>query len=235
MMLKDHVKSLRHIIMFMVAAVILKFTVGIALGYHYYFPPDFNSDFLHGRDAYFFDGYWLPFYAHLMSGPLTIVFGGLLLSHSLRLRFRTLHRMMGRVQVFLVLFILAPSGLWMAFYSVSGRVGVLSFAMLSLATGGCVIAGWMSVMRRRFQAHQRWMERCFVLLCSAVVLRVVAGAAVAIGVNASWFDPVASVVSWTVPLAVYELNRLAVIRALNRQTIRADDKSTQKHVIAESS
>jgi hypothetical protein len=48
------------------------------------------------------------------------------------------------------------------------------------------------------------MARSFVLLCSAVVLRVAGGLATVAGVQSEWFDPVASWACWLLPLTAYE-------------------------------
>ena len=49
------------------------------------------------------------------------------------------------------------------------------------------------------------MWRCYLLLCSAVVLRLMGGLATVTGVTASWFDPLATWLCWLVPLTAFEL------------------------------
>jgi hypothetical protein len=53
------------------------------------------------------------------------------------------------------------------------------------------------------------MWRCYLLLCSAVVLRLIGGLATVTGVAAPWFDPLAIWLSWLVPLAAFELRERA--------------------------
>ncbi len=62
-------------------------------------------------------------------------------------------------------------------------------------------------MRRRFVEHRRWMSRCYLLLCSTVVLRLMAGLATLTGVEATWIDPLVAWASWLLPLAAFELSR----------------------------
>ena len=71
-----------------VLAVLLvcKTTVSVLLGFRDYFPPDFRSDFLLGRRTYFFGPYQWAFYAHIISGPITLVTGMVLISDSARHR-----------------------------------------------------------------------------------------------------------------------------------------------------
>jgi len=98
-----------------------------------YFPPNFRSDFLLGRDAYFFGPYQWAFYAHIFSCPFALMNGLILISHSVRRRFPKWHRRLGKAQVVCVLFLVAPSGLWMACYAATGAVAATGFATLAFA------------------------------------------------------------------------------------------------------
>jgi len=187
------------------AAVILKVTATILIGYRDYLPPDFASLFLGGRDAYFWDGYHIAFYAHILAGPITLVVGLLLLSGRFLRRFPRWHRRLGRLQVICVLLLLTPSGLWMAFYAESGPIAGAGFGLLALATALCIVMGWRSAIRRQFAVHRRWMTRCYILLCSAVVLRLLGGIALLAGSTADWPYQLSAWVSWLVPLAIYEV------------------------------
>jgi hypothetical protein len=185
------------------AILIVKVTLSIVWVYRDYFPPNFASDFLLGREAYFWGPYRWAFYAHLVAGPPTLVFGLILLSNSLRRRFTAAHRALGKVQVALVLLLLTPSGLWMARYAGSLPADT-GFATLALATAACTLQGWRTAMARRFADHRRWMVRSYLLLCSAVVLRLIGGLAAVTGVGQSWSYPLAAWASWLVPLAAFE-------------------------------
>jgi len=48
------------------------------------------------------------------------------------------------------------------------------------------------------------MWRTYLLLCSAVVLRLIGGLATVTGVAAPWVDPLATWMSWLVPLMAFE-------------------------------
>jgi peptidoglycan biosynthesis protein MviN/MurJ (putative lipid II flippase) len=134
--------------------------------------------------------------------------GIILISEQFRLRFPTWHRYLGRIQVPCVLFLVTPSGLWMAYYAEAGPIAGVGLAVLAVATGICVALGWRSAVKRRFADHRRWMWRVFLLLCSAVVLRMIAGLATVTGFTAAWLDPLATWMSWLVPLSVFELSEL---------------------------
>ncbi len=184
--------------------LLVKVVLSMVLTFRFYFPPDFNADFLYGRESYFFGAYQWAFYAHIVSGPLSLILGVLLVSEWIQQRFRMLHRVLGRVQVVNVLLILVPSGLWMSLYAMSGAAAGLAFAILALATGGCILMGWRCAVQRRIDEHRLWMERCLVLLCSAVVLRLLGGLATMAALTPEWVYPVSAWASWLVPLAAYE-------------------------------
>lgn len=186
--------------------LIFKVTVAVVLGYRNYFPINFKSDFLHGRESYFWGSYQWAFYAHIASGPVCLVLGTLLIGDRFRGRFPRWHRRLGRILVASILLVLAPSGLWMAYYAAAGSMAAVGFALLAMLTACCAALGWRAAVARRFAMHRRWMWRTYLLLCSAVLLRLLGGLATVLGFQALWFDPLASWLSWTVPLAAYELS-----------------------------
>ena len=74
----------RRVLAYAAALLVMKVTVGIVLNYGSYFPPDFSSDFLLGRESYFFGNYRWAFYAHIVVGPLTLLAGLFLVSDRMR-------------------------------------------------------------------------------------------------------------------------------------------------------
>lgn len=180
----------------------------IVSNYPRYLPPDFTSDFLLGRSDSFFGAYRWAFYAHLAAGPLALLLGLALLSDRLRQRHPTWHRGLGRLQMAVVLLLLAPSGLWMSASAATGTVAGLGFATLAMATAACAALGWRAAVGRRFAAHRIWMTRLFALLSSAVVLRLTSGLASLAGFDADWLYSASAWVSWLLPLAVCEVWRV---------------------------
>jgi uncharacterized membrane protein len=187
-----------------VALVVLRVTAAVVLGFRSYFPADFDSDFLQGRESYFYGPYQGAFYTHILSGPLSLILGLILLSDRIRTSYPAAHRMLGRVQGVDVLFVVCPSGLWMAWYAASGPVAAASFGLLAIVTAACTAMGWRAAVSGQYGLHKRWMNRSFVLLCSAVVLRVVGGLGAVLQVQASWYDPAASWACWMIPLVAFE-------------------------------
>jgi len=186
-------------------ALVCVVLVGIFRNYPRYLPPDFTADFLVGRRGSFHGAYACAFYAHLISGPLVLILGLLLVDTSFRRRFALWHRVLGRVQLVNVLLLLVPSGLWMAFHADGGIVARLGFALLAVATGLCASCGWRAAVARRFDSHRKWMQRCFVLLCSAVFLRLSSAVATLTGASPDWLYPLLAWTTWVVPLLVNEV------------------------------
>lgn len=190
--------------------LILRVLATILANYPDYFPPNFDALFLQGREATFIGVYRVAFYVHIFAGPVVLLNGLILLSETVRRRYRGLHRWLGRVQVATLLLFVLPSSVVMSRHAFGGWPAGLSFLLLSTATAACAIAGVIYARRRRYDQHRRWMLRCYVLICSAVALRLISGAAGLVGVpspEAAYI--VAAWSSWLIPLAAYELARLA--------------------------
>jgi uncharacterized membrane protein len=208
---------LSRVLMILAASLICKVILSVVLEYRHYVPPNFESDFLSGREAYFWGGYSWAFYTHLASGPASLLLGAVLVSEQFRRRFPLWHRRLGRIQGVCVLLLVAPSGLWMACYAQTGAVAAAGLGSLAIATAACVALGWRAAVTRRIAEHRRWMSRTFALLCSAIVIRMIGGLATVLHFDALWLYPLSTWVSWLLPLAIFEawqwLGRLEALRS----------------------
>lgn len=197
--------------------LVLKVVVAVILSYPDYFPPDFKSDFLRGRESSFRGSYRIAFAAHVLAGPPSLVMGLWLLSDGARRKRPDLHRVIGRIYVVVVLLVLAPSGLRMSWEAQGGTVAGIGFATLAAATGYSAWLGWRTAVARRFDAHRRWMGRLYVLLLSAVVLRAFGGLTEFVGIESAWPYQMSAWMSWIGPLVVWEgISRWDQVRPLPR-------------------
>jgi hypothetical protein len=194
------------------AILICKVALETVAEYRYYVPPNFQSEFLQGRETYFWGAYQWAFYAHLVSGPASLVLGTLLISDRFRRRVPVWHRRLGRVQGLCILLIVAPSALWMARYAMTGAIAAAGFGSLAIVTAACVVLGWKAAVERRFAEHRCWMWRTYLLLCSAVVIRLVGGSATVADIHPLWLYPFSAWASWLVPLLAYESWHLLQLR-----------------------
>lgn len=187
-------------------ALILRVLFSILSNYPDYFPPNFDSLFLEGRDSDFHGLYRAAFYLHILTAPFVLPSGLVLLSESFRRRRGRWHAWLGRVHVAILLLLVLPSGVIMSRQSFGGWPAGLSFLLLSIITASCTIAGTVAARQRRYHSHRRWMIRSYLLICSAVALRLISGAAGLLGtVHPESAYIVAAWCSWLVPLAGYEL------------------------------
>ncbi len=214
---RGFVTILQRLLPLLAALVVLKVTMAVVAKYGDYLPPNFQVDFLRGREAYFPGAYHWAFYSHIAAGPVTLILGLLLVSSPLRQRLPRWHRVLGRVQVATVLLLVAPSGLWMAFYAQQGASAAAGFATLAGLTAICTAVGWRLAVRQRFAEHRRWMWRSYLLLCSAVVIRLVGGAAEASGAQLAWIDYFTPWLSWMTPLIVFEFVERSQLRQIRRR------------------
>jgi len=157
-----------------VALCVVFFTVVIVSTYERYVPPDFRQGFLIGRDLYFFrTPYGVGFYAHILSSPIALMCGTIQFSSSIRSRAAKLHRMMGRVYVVCVLLFAAPGGFIMAFGTRGGVSSMACFLVMSVTTWFFTWQGWRAAKRGEFAAHRKWMSRSYLMMASAIILRII--------------------------------------------------------------
>jgi uncharacterized membrane protein len=214
MSISVRVRILTTVLRWLAVVLILRVLTAILANYPDYFPPNFDSLFLQGREATFTGAYRPVFYVHIFSGPVVLFNGLILMSEYVRRHHGGLHRFLGRVQVVVLLLFVLPSSVVMSRYAFGGWPAGLSFFALSAVTASCAIVGVVHARRGRYDRHRRWMLRCYVLICSAVALRLISGTAGLLGVS----SPEAAYVvaawsSWLLPLAAYEIvERLAKYR-----------------------
>jgi hypothetical protein len=210
--------------------LILRVLAAILANYPDYFPPNFDSLFLQDREATFRGTYRDAFYVHIFSGPVVLFNGLILLSEYVRRRHNGWHRWLGRVQVVVLLLFVLPSGVVMSRHAFGGSAAGLSFLLLSAATACCAILRVVHARRRRYDRHRRWMLRSYVLICSAVVLRLISGAAGLVGVRSPAQAYVfAAWSSWLLPLAAYEIMERWRATAVGNQSRKLIGAATLAH------
>ncbi len=210
-------RLLTAVLRWLAAVLVLRVLAAILANYPDYFPPNFDSLFLQGREAAFTGLYRPAFYVHIFAGPVVLLGALVLLNESVRRRYGGLHRVLGRVHVAVLLGLVLPSSVVMSRHAFGGWPAGLSFLLLAAATAGCTVAGVAAARRRRYDRHRRWMVRSCVLICSAVVLRLTSGAAGLVGVpSPEGAYIVAAWCSWLVPLAAYEVAERVLARRSSR-------------------
>ncbi|TWT50282.1 hypothetical protein Pla22_30230 [Rubripirellula amarantea] len=216
--------QLRRALQIAVGLLFVRVLASTLWEYRWYFPADFQSAFLTGRESTFYGLYELAFYAHIISSPVALVLaGGLVVSgrqffqpNVVLGRLRKLHRWGGRIQTFVVLGLVVPSGLAMSPGSRAGLPAVVGFLTLSSLTALTIIMAARAAISGRYADHRRWAMRCFLLLCSSLLLRVLGGAFIVLNVESRFTYQLNSWISWLVPLVIYECMILVQCRRNRR-------------------
>lgn len=202
----NRLNELRTIAFWAIVALFLKVLVAILLEYRWYFPANFElSAFLSGREATFHGLYQAAFYTHIIFSPPVILLGCWLMFSGQRKPYRQLHRRLGRLQMMVVLGAVVPSGFVMSLQAYAGPIAAWGFAMSAVVTGWCGVMAIQAARARKFAIHKRWATRCFVMLCSPLLLRVFAGAVIVTNLESEWTYRLNAWASWLIPMALYEI------------------------------
>ena len=184
----------------------------IVYEYHRYFPPDFTSGFLTDRHGYFWGIYCAAFYSHIAVGPIVLLIAVFLMlsgtGNKYLKRFFHWHRPLGKLQFVLVVFLLTPTGILMSTRANTGAIAGVAFFLLSIATAFSMIAAVWHVRQGNLASHRLWATRCFLMLCSPLLLRLMQGAVIMLDYDSQVTYPYSAWISWALPLLMFEINRL---------------------------
>jgi hypothetical protein len=116
--------------------------------------------------------WYLPiFYVHVYSAIFVLLAGFTQFSAAILKTYKSLHRNAGKLYAIVVLFLAAPSGIFMGCYANGAWHSKMSFVVLGsiwwLFTGKAMQAIW----QRQFIVHEKMMVRSFALALSAITLR----------------------------------------------------------------
>jgi Predicted membrane protein (DUF2306) len=189
------------------AATLIKVFLTLLYDYRWYFPADFRAPFLVDRRETFVGLYRVAFYGHLLSCPLAVVAGPLLLWSSSRRATHSIHRWIGRATVIVTLSLIVPSGLVMATQAHAGSIAGSGFASLAILTALCACQTWRHARQRRFNIHRAWATRLLILIYSPFLLRIMVGIVITLGVESLWTYRAIAWLSWLLPLTLFEAVR----------------------------
>lgn len=204
------IPRLQYVFWVSLTILFAKVFVSILCGYIDYFPANFKSNFLLGREEYFFGVYQIAFYTHLFFGPASLLFGTVLFFSGLGfLKSKWIdHRRLGKIQFAVVMGGVVPSGIIMAWPGFIGWPLAAGLLALAVATA---LTMWMAAVRARqfnYQSHRTWATRCYLLLISPLVLRIVNGALEFYELQTLWILSLNGWITWVIPLIVFEYLRL---------------------------
>lgn len=148
--------------------------LGVILALHAWryvnFDPSYG--FLQLKKKAIATGWYLPaYYSHVLISALILVIGFFQVSNIGRNWIRV-HRALGRVYVFGILFLAAPGGLVMAFFINRGPWVLTSFLFQVAFWFLFTTLAFDSIRKKRIDEHRAWMLRSFALTCAAITLRL---------------------------------------------------------------
>lgn len=111
------------------------------------------------------------FYTHVYISIFVLLTGFLAI---LRKDFgiKDLHQNVGKVYIFLILFLAAPSGIYMGIFANGGICSKISFVILGCLWWFSTLNAYKLARQKKFKQHKQWMWRSFALTISAITLRM---------------------------------------------------------------
>jgi uncharacterized membrane protein len=169
------------------------------------FKPDVNF-LLTKQDVVHAPLWRTAFYIHIASGMLAIASGPFQFIIRLRERHLSFHRMLGKIYVTAILFVGAPTGLYMSFYANGGLCASVGFILMSVLWFYTTYMGIRAVMKKQITEHRKWMMRSYAVTFSAVSLRLwVPFLAIVVGMDPLQTTIVTAWISWWINLIIAEI------------------------------
>lgn len=189
--------------------MILFITVQILTSYSGYIPPNFEKGFLAEREAYFWSSpYGIGFLMHIVGAPIGLIVGLPQFSRIMLQFSPRSHRITGWIYVVSVLGLAVPGGFCMAFRPRGGLPSVLCFLIMCLLTTGFTLAAVRAARMRQFVSHRRWMTRSYLMMLSAIVLRLLDPFLRRQGIPEDYAYQFSVWMSWIPSLVIYELTQV---------------------------
>jgi Predicted membrane protein (DUF2306) len=111
------------------------------------------------------------FYTHVYTSIFVLLTGFLAILRK-DLGIKDLHKNIGKIYIFLILFLAAPSGIYMGIFANGGICSKISFVILGCLWWFSTLKAYQLARQKKFKDHQQWMWRSFALTVSAITLRM---------------------------------------------------------------
>lgn len=139
-----------------------------------YFTFNNNMPFLAERAVLVEKTVWrVCFYTHITAGAICITSALIQFSSWILKRRKRIHILSGKIYVFVVLLVGAPSGLYMTFFAKGGYVERGAFLAMAIFWFFTTYKGFVTAARdKNFVAHKYWMIRSYAMALTAVTFRI---------------------------------------------------------------
>lgn len=165
--------DLRKILLGLLIALFLFFSYQLLLLSLPYLSFNNQINFLASKQDVIHLIHWrIAFYVHVFTSIFILLAG---FTQFFKFSFRAnlrLHRILGKVYIFLILFLSGPAGLLMAFYANGGWLTKLGFICLGIGWLLFTFFAYYHIRNRNLAAHRNFMIRSYAFTLSAITLRV---------------------------------------------------------------
>jgi Predicted membrane protein (DUF2306) len=138
-----------------------------------YFSFNQNFIFITERAVLFLKPlYKFSFYTHIFAGMFCILSVLLQFSSTILKKRKAIHVWSGRIYVFVVLAIAAPTGLYMSFFAKGGVSEKCLFMFMAISWFYFTANGLITALQKNIKQHKIWMIRSYAMSLTAVTFRV---------------------------------------------------------------
>lgn len=156
-----------------ILGIVLSVYTMAAIAFPYLLPPfPTDIDFLESKQKVVGEWHWmLAFYIHISSSVVVLAAGLTQFSKTLMFQYPKWHQNIGKLYVFLVLFVAGPSGFVMAFYGNGGWLAQVAFVLQAVLWWGLTFMAYRTIIQGKLEAHGKYMIRSYAMTLSAISLR----------------------------------------------------------------
>ena len=138
-----------------------------------YFSFSKDFDFIQERSFLFQSNFYNAcFYIHITAGALCIGTALIQFSRYILKKSKSIHRISGKIYVAVVLFLGAPTGLYMAFFAKGSFWERALFMFMAGWWFVTTLNGLTTIHKKNVVAHKVWMMRSYAMAMTAVTFRV---------------------------------------------------------------
>lgn len=167
------ISTLRSIVFWLLGIIVSFLIISLSWNALSYFNFDATYGFLRLKQAAIATGLYLPaYYAHVLAAGAILTLGFFQLNTRISLKWRKLHRIVGKCYAYGILFFAAPGGLVMSFFIERGPWVLLSFILQCTCWFAFTAMAVIKIRKGDVVEHRKWMWRSYALTFAAVTLRL---------------------------------------------------------------
>lgn len=138
-----------------------------------YFSFQKEFSFIQERNILFSNPvYNASFYIHIFAGAVCILTALIQFSRYILKKTKAIHRWSGKLYVFVVLFLGAPTGLYMSFFAKGSFWERSLFLFMAVTWFITTLYGLNTIRKKNILAHKIWMIRSYAMAMTAVTFRI---------------------------------------------------------------